>query len=145
MSARRSGVHRAPQMTPAGSVGARKNSAKLATSVTITTEIALTTRRRMYSSTRGSSWRCISYLRGGPARLTDRTTAGPASGASGLDEHVHEVRHAHGRVAAAAADVLALDQGELVVVAGDRDVHAHDLLVQTGPLGLRLVGRQVRD
>ena len=47
MSAWRSGVQRWPQIVPAGSVGATKNSPKLATSVTMTTETALAIRRRM--------------------------------------------------------------------------------------------------
>src|SRR3954462_9848249 len=98
MSASRSGVQRGPQITPPGSVGARKNSAKLATSVTITTEIALATRRRMYSSTgvllRG--WAQGVRWPGPPVGGPDHSRDGAAG--SALQVHVREERHAHRRV-----------------------------------------------
>src|SRR3954452_19793586 len=148
MSCNRSGVHRGPQMTPAGSVGARKNSTKLATTVTITTEIALITRRRMYSSTAGTSGVSKSWhgrkVRWGcrwPGRRSSRATGRSATRGSALQVHLREERHAHGRVADGATDVGAGHRGHLGVVPRQGDVLAHQLLVQRGPLAGRLVGR----
>src|SRR4029453_16094982 len=51
----------------------------------------------------------------------------------------------HGAVALGATDTGADDDRHLVVVTRDGDVHAHDLLVQLGPLRRSLLGRELRD
>src|SRR4051812_37217473 len=109
MSASRSGVHLGPQITPAGSVGARKNNAKLATSVTTMTENAVARRRRMYSSTE-APWRFAGPVRTAQRGDPDRNRFDGSYLRRGvLQELVHEERHAHGGVTDGAAHVGALD------------------------------------